>query len=137
MISNADWRTVLPARDYDLAATLASGQAFRWQADGDGWTGVIGDTWIRLRPHPEGIHAEAAQPVTDWHWLRNYLQSDLDLDSILVTFPADEPIRAAVQACRGLRLLRQDPWECPASFILSSPNQIVPIRQTVPLLSQR
>jgi N-glycosylase/DNA lyase len=40
-------------------------------------------------------------------------------------------MRRAVHACRGLRLLRQDPWECLASFILSSTKQIVQIRQIV------
>src|SRR5262249_33980345 len=47
------------------------------------------------------------------------------------------PMRAAVVACRGLRLLRQEPWECLASFILSSTKQIVQIRQIVSLLCER
>ena len=47
------------------------------------------------------------------------------------TFPDDEPLRVAVAACRGLRLLKQDPWECLASFICSSSKQIVQIRQIV------
>ena len=46
-------------------------------------------------------------------------------------------MRAAVAACRGLRLLRQDPWECLASFILSSTKQIVQIRQVISLLCER
>ena len=46
-------------------------------------------------------------------------------------------MQAAVSACRGLRLLRQDPWECLASFILSSTKQIIQIRQIVGLLCER
>jgi len=46
-------------------------------------------------------------------------------------------MHAAVSACRGLRLLRQDPWECLASFILSSTKQIVQIRQIIALLCER
>jgi len=42
-----------------------------------------------------------------------------------------------VAACRGLRLLRQDPWESLASFILSSTKQIVQIQQIVALLCER
>jgi 3-methyladenine DNA glycosylase/8-oxoguanine DNA glycosylase len=45
-------------------------------------------------------------------------------------------MRAAVAHCHGLRLLRQDPWECLASFILSSTKQIVQIRQIVALLCE-
>ena len=124
-------------RDYDLAGTLASGQAFRWNYVDGGWNGVIRDHWVRLRADEFSITAEAAQPVTDWSWLTNYLQIELDLGVVVASFPDDEPIRAAVNACRGLRLLRQDPWECLASFILSSTKQIVQIRQIVSVLCER
>jgi hypothetical protein len=46
-------------------------------------------------------------------------------------------MREAVAACRGLRLVRQEPWECLASFICSSTKQIVQIEQIVGLLSQK
>jgi N-glycosylase/DNA lyase len=124
-------------RDYDLAATLMSGQAFRWQSQEQGWIGVIGSHWVRLHQGPGSLTAETAQPVADWRWLAHYLQADVDWSGVVRTFPDDEPMRAAVAACRGLRLLRQDPWECLASFILSSTKQIVQIRQIVALLCQR
>jgi N-glycosylase/DNA lyase len=127
----------LPIRDYDLAATLTSGQAFRWEPREEGWEGVIGSRWVRLRPLTDDIHARAAAPVVDWRWLTAYLQTEVDLNRVLATFPDDEPIRAAMAECRGLRLLRQDPWECLASFILSSTKQIVQIRQIVALLCER
>jgi N-glycosylase/DNA lyase len=69
--------------------------------------------------------------------LGHYLQIQTDLESVLATFPDDEPMRAAVNACGGLRLLRQDPWECLASFILSSTKQIVQIQQIIGLLCER
>ncbi|MCX6923115.1 MAG: hypothetical protein NT154_07890, partial [Verrucomicrobia bacterium] len=100
-------------------------------------TGVIGTHWVRLHSHPSSLTAEVAEPVSDWHWLRHYLQLDLDLREVLQSFPNDEPMRAAVAACHGLRLLRQDPWECLASFILSSTKQIVQIRQIIHLLCER
>jgi N-glycosylase/DNA lyase len=127
----------LPVRDYDLAATLDSGQSFRWHPCNDSWVGVIGQRWVRLTQMRDGIRAETAGPVADWQWLRDYLQVEADLDAVLKTFPDDAPMRDAVAACRGLRVLRQDPWECLASFILSSTKQIVQIRQIVSLLCKR
>ena len=124
-------------RDYDLAATLTCGQAFRWQGRDRSWAGVIGPHWVRLHADPASITAETAQPVADWDWLTHGLQLELDLSAVVRTFPDDEPMRAAVAACRGLRLLRQDPWECLASFILSSTKQIVQIRQIIALLCER
>ena len=126
-----------PVRDYDLAATLLSGQAFRWQLRGNAWVGVIGRNWVSLEAANGVLAARAATPVADWNWLTNYLQIHLDLDDVLASFPNDEPMRRAVGACRGLRLLRQDPWECLASFILSSTKQIVQIRQIITLLCER
>jgi N-glycosylase/DNA lyase len=133
----ASTRILLPTRDFDLSATLNSGQAFRWHPGLDGWEGVVGEHWVRLRAVPEGIEAEAAVPQADWAWLRRYLQVEVDLARVLGSFPDDEPMRAAVAACRGLRLLRQEPWECLASFICSATKQIVQIRQIISLACRK
>lgn len=122
---------LLPTGEYDLAATLTSGQAFRWRLTDRGWVGAIGSHWVCLRAAGPALEAETAEPVSDWGWLTHYLQTDLDLTKVFATFPDDAPMRAAVTACRGLRLLSQDPWECLASFILSSTKQIVQIQQVV------
>jgi N-glycosylase/DNA lyase len=153
----AETEILLRVRDYDLAATLDSGQAFRWQPERgrpararrklelageppalrDSWIGVMGKHGVRLTQTGDGILAETASPVKNWNWLRDYLQTEVDLAAVLQTFPDDAPMRAAVAACRGLRVLRQDPWECLASFILSSTKQIVQIRQIISLLCER
>lgn len=131
------FQTSFRVRDYDLPATLTCGQAFRWHSRDGGWEAVIDGKWVRLLGDETGIRAETAIPQTDWRWLSDYLQSDIDLNSVLLSFPKDEPMRASVSACRGLRLLRQDPWECLASFILSSTKQIVQIQQIIGLLCER
>ena len=128
--------TSFPVRDYALAATLTSGQAFRWKHSGDTWEGVVGGRWVALRQNASGITAETAEQQSNWEWLRHYLQLDVDLESVIATFPKDDAMRASVAACRGLRLLRQEPWECLASFILSSTKQIVQIQQIVRALSE-
>ena len=136
-----------PVRDYDLAATLTSGQTFRWQQTGDAWDGVIHGRWLRLRQLTSPplssssslshIEATITLPDDDWRWLTNYLRLDDDHAAALASFPDDAPMRAATAHCRGLRLLRQEPWECLASFILSSTKQIVQIQQCVALLCER
>lgn len=133
--------------DYDLAGTLTSGQAFRWRPSGEAWEGVIHGRWVLLRqtspasakdvdPLSSTIEATVAVPEKDWQWLTDYLRLSDDHAAALASFPDDEPMRAATSHCRGLRLLRQDPWECFASFILSSTKQIVQIQQCVALLCQ-
>jgi len=125
-----------PVADYDLAATLECGQAFRWVRSGAGWESVVGDRWVRVEPAPGGLRASWMGDESGAGGLRRHLAADEVLGPILASFPDDAPLRAAVARCRGLRLLRQDPWECLASFICSSTKQIVQIRQIVALLAE-
>ncbi len=129
--------TLFRVRDYNLAATLSCGQAFRWEQRVDFWEGVIGSRWVRLQATGQGITTETAEAVADWSWLTGYLQTDVNMEAVLASFPNDEPMRRAVARCQGLRLLRQEPWECFASFILSSTKQIVQIRQIIAQLCAR
>lgn len=122
---------LLRAKDYDLAATLDSGQVFRWRQQGDFWIGVVGKNRVQLKQASNGIFAQTDAPVENWDWLCEFLQTDVELEKILRSFPDDEPMNNAVAACHGLRILRQEPWECLASFILSATKQIVQIRQIV------
>lgn len=130
-------KEVFRVQDYDLSATLSSGQVFRWRQEKGAWVGIVGARWVRLRQDRGTITAETAVSLRDWTGLADYLQIGLNFRDVLASFPKDEPMRAAVAACRGLRLLRQDPWECLASFILSSTKQIVQIQQIIALLCER
>jgi len=128
----------IPVRDYDLAATMTSGQVFSWRRGVNGWVGVVDGHWVELRSSENEIVATTAEPTADWTWLKTFLQSEVKLAEVLATFPADDlHLRAAVSGSRGLRLLRQSPWECLASFILSSTKQIVQIQQIVRTLGER
>ena len=118
--------------DYDLAATLTSDQAFRWREVDGAWENVLTGRWVRLQSNGQTIAARVARPIGDWQCLRDYLQLDLDLQTIYDGFPADDPHLAAARGtCHGLRLLKQDPWETLAGFICSSNKQIVQIEQII------
>lgn len=129
---------VFPVQDYALAETLRSGQAFRWRPISASWEGVVRGRWVRLTEEKGGIEATVATPeVSDWTWLKTYLQVEADIGEITSSFPADEHMKKALAECPGLRLLKQEPWECLASFILSSTKQIVQIQQIVALVCER
>ena len=130
-------RKFLPASDYALGMTLKSGQVFRWQESETGWEGVLAGHWYCLRQTADGIEAIAADATADWSALQSFLQVEVDYVEVIRSFPDDAPMRQAVTACRGLRLLRQDPWECLVSFICSSSKQIVQIMEIIRLLCER
>lgn len=130
-------RHTWPVRNYDLAATLESGQVFRWTPVAGGWEGIVAGHWVRLSATARTLTAETCVPQSDWTWLARWLRVEDDLAAILATFPPDPPLQAAVSTCGGLRLLRQEPWECLASFILSSTKRIAHIRRIVETLCTR
>lgn len=135
---------ILTAENYNLDATLGSGQTFQFTRTGTGdWEGVIGSQWVSLRSHTQGIQVRFAPGSAgpghgpDLAPVEEFLQNRVNLEAILETFPRDGVLLKATRACQGLRLLKQDPWQCLASFILSSTKQIVQIEQIVRTLSAR
>lgn len=132
------WVRAVRVVDYDLGSTLDSGQAFRWEWRRGGWEGVVRGRWVRLEPGDgAGFRACTVVDPGDWGWLLDYLAVDVDPAEIGRSLPGDPGLMPAVEECRGLRLLRQEPWECLASFILSSTKQIVQIRRVVGELCRR
>jgi N-glycosylase/DNA lyase len=73
-----------------------------------------------LKQSGKEIIASTVEPQQSWNWLTDYLQTDVSIEAVLMTFPDDTPLRAAMNSCFGLHVLKQDYWECLASFILSS-----------------
>ena len=137
---------LIPFRNsFDLTSTLESGQAFRWKrmeppaSDLDGWyEGVIFNNIVQLRHVEEGIEfrcgpdeeSALAPVVTD------YLRLGDDLDDIYRTINVDDRIDHAIDRFRGLRLVRQEPWECLVSFICSSNSNIPRISANVADISK-
>ncbi len=117
----------LPDYPFDLGATLQSGQVFHWHPHQDGWAGLIGDVpvWI-AQPSPQLLLVTPGRAALVSH----YLGLDHDLPALAATFPPDDlPLRRAMDWCPGLRLIRQPPWECLATFITSSLKQVPHIRK--------
>ena len=110
----------------DLAVTLDGGQAFRWRLR-DGWRyGVLQDTPVALRqdgPRVE-MRTSSTSPERMEAALRDYLRLDDDLEDIYSLIDTDARMHEAIAAYRGLRILRQDPWECLVAFICSANSNI-------------
>ncbi|MFA7003721.1 MAG: DNA glycosylase [Verrucomicrobiia bacterium] len=115
-------------RDFHLGHTLECGQAFRWHRRSDGsYEGVIGRTVVCATQAGDKLVLTGEPEET----LAHYFQLHENLAAIVGTFPNDPHMRRAVAFGQGMRLLRQEPWECLASFICSSAKQFVQICQVV------
>src|SRR5262250_970207 len=151
----------LPAVDFDLAATLNSGQVFHWEKVGDGFCGAIGDHAVYVEQRGKYLRVEFEGEAPRRHRKKgrfvsnsragsqepaprsvariahNYFALDHPLNEICASFPRDTVMNAARDFCRGLRIIRQPKWECLATFICSSMKQLAHIRQISLALRRR
>jgi N-glycosylase/DNA lyase len=122
----------------DLATTLSSGQCFRWRSTDDAeWVGVLDNNVVRLRMTSGGLEvaSEASSPSQMAAQVLSYLRMDDDLIAIQRRLSRDTQVASSIAAYPGLRLLRQDPWETLAAFILSSVSNIPRIGRTIELIA--
>lgn len=128
------WET-LSVRDFDLDATLNSGQVFHWHSEHDVYRGLVGNELLTLmQPSPETLRVAAGKAEL----ATQYLGLDHRLDRIRRTLPKNDlHLKRALKFSPGLRILRQPKWECLATFITSSLKQVAHIRQISLLLRER
>jgi len=126
-------RITLPAETaFSLDQSLRCGQVFRWEKTGDWWDGVVEQEAIRIRQRGRRLTFEGTTPER----VRDIFQLDLDLDPILRSIDRDSVIHGAIAACSGLRLIKQPPWECLASYICATCANIPGIKKRVALLAE-
>ena len=124
---------------YDLESTLECGQAFRWRREGDWYGSVIFNNNVKIRRNQKGVEFRcspddelALEPL-----LRGYLRLEDDIDAIYATINRDEYIGESIKRFPGMRILRQEPWECLVSFICSANSNIGRISTNVEDISTR
>ena len=115
--------------DVALDPTLGCGQAHRWRRSGDAWEGVLGNEVVTLRQTEDGFEARGC---TDASRLLAYFRSEDDLGAIVSDISARDPYVASLSArCPGLRILRQDRWECLATYLLATNANVARIAKMV------
>jgi N-glycosylase/DNA lyase len=111
-----------------LEHTFESGQIFRYFSK-DGWYYVQhADKCFKVRS--VGNNLEFAGNV-DEAYIRDFFRLDEDVEAIFSRYKTDKTLMAAYNRFSGLRLIRQDPWECMVSFLCSSASNIPKIKMNV------
>lgn len=104
--------------DVSLDPTLGCGQAHRWRKVGDTWTGVLGDDIVTMTQHGDCIEVGGTD---DRDLILSYLRSDDDLEEIISDISSRDGYVASLSSrCPGMRILRQDRWECLATYLLAT-----------------
>lgn len=122
---------------FSLDHTLSCGQTFRWERQGDWWTGVVSQKVLKVRQVNGTMEFEASSEAADAQFLSRYFRLDDDLLRIYSRFAKDHYLCNAVREFYGLRLIRQEPWECLVSYICATFKNIPAIKQMIRNVSRR
>lgn len=119
--------------DLDLDETLDCGQAFRWKKiDSDydcTYEGSFVNDFLRVSQTGKGQFIFHNTTENDFisKWI-DYFDFGTDYTSLKKIFSEDETLSKACGYAGGIRLLRQNSWECLISFIISQNNNIPRIK---------
>ncbi|MQF99113.1 MAG: DNA-3-methyladenine glycosylase 2 family protein [SAR202 cluster bacterium] len=111
----------------DIEQTLQSGQVFRWNKIGEWYYLVINHNLVSIKQESLEdilVRSETLSGLDLETAVNDYFRLDDDIEYIYKSICTDKHIRSAIQSYRGLRIVRQDPWECLVSFICSANSNI-------------
>lgn len=112
------------APGFSLAHTLASGQFFRYEETGDGYLVSHGQRAFLARQDGDELLVPHATPNVTAEWLEHFFALDDAAPEPVDTYSAQ-----ALAFCGGMRVCRQEPWECLVGFLASQNNHVPRIRQ--------
>ncbi|NCB74400.1 MAG: DNA-3-methyladenine glycosylase 2 [Clostridia bacterium] len=118
------------AEELNLQKTFECGQCFRWSLGENGvYFGAAGDKCLKIWQEGGQIICNAENgDISFW---RNYFDIDTDYDDSLHCFSEPQYLKTCADFGKGIRILRQEPWEALCSFIISQCNNIPRIKKII------
>ena len=129
--------------DFDLGKIADSGQCFRFNKCGEGsqehYSVAALDKHVLVKKLDENRYEFSCdQKEYDSFW-KNYFDMDISYSDIRsrIDKTKDEYLYNASEYGKGIRILRQDPWEMLISFIISQRKNIPAIKASIEKLCAR
>jgi len=122
---------------FNLDYTLACGQVFRWKKLNGWWRGVLGETVVKIRQNGEALRFQSYPKRVDSAFVWSYFRLDDDLPHIYSRIRKDRYVNEAVKRFHGLRIMRQNPWECLISYICATNKNIPAIQNMISNMCMR
>lgn len=117
----------LQVHPFSLRDTMECGQFFRFTQVGGTYVVQTSGRIFSLWQQGKTLLCEGA----DESFLIRFFRLDEKLDPILKEIDRDPIVHQAIKKYGGLRLIRQDPWECLVSYLCSSAKGIPHIRSII------
>lgn len=116
---------------FNIDYTLSCGQTFRWQKRDNWWTGVIYEAVVKIKQTKSHLEFVSSSTKVDADLLKSYFRLDDDLLHVYSKIAKDKHMLEAIERFHGLRLVRQEPWECLISFICATYKNVPAIKQMI------
>ncbi|MCD6093149.1 MAG: hypothetical protein J7J38_04000 [Candidatus Aenigmarchaeota archaeon] len=127
----------LKNRPFNLNHTLNCGQAFRWDKIDNWWYGVVKENIIKIKQIDNKLIFFTYPKENNTKLVKNYFRLNDDLNYIIRQINKDKYINEAIRKFYGLRIIRQEPWECLISYICATNTNIPIIRNMIFNLSKK
>jgi len=111
-------RIDLKGEALNLDHTFGCGQIFQWRKEEEGWLGAVGGQAVLLRVEDDALFFRSERSLRDE--LERFLSLDLRYDEIIRGSDLDAFSLSLLRDYRGLRILRQDPWACLVTYMVSA-----------------
>jgi N-glycosylase/DNA lyase len=126
-------RVSVSASDFALEETLESAQLFRVRRQKEGFLVCAHGERFFVRQRDGSLEAEG-EGAADAAFLTHFFALDEPYAAIAGRLWRQEDLRPVIESLRGVRIMRQDPWECLIGFICSSCCNVPRIRRMVEAL---
>ena len=114
----------------NIHETINSGQIFLWENYRDTWFVIDGNDIIMAKQTPFKIMTFSKKS-------KNFFREDDNYEKILKNITGDKIVKNAIKHYPGLRVTRQDPFQCCISFIISANSNIPKIRMGLQKLCRK
>ena len=123
---------------FNLAHIFECGQCFRWNQDNNGiYKGVVGNSVLSAQETANSIIFEGISDINLEKLVKEYFNLATDYTIIKRDLSKiDKFLKTSIEYGNGIRILKQDIWECIISFIISANNNIPRIKKTIERLSK-
>lgn len=116
-------------KDFGLDDTLDCGQAFRWKKTApDTYEGYFLDTYLKISQNGNTFTFHDTTEKDFLNVWYDYFDFGTDYSELKRQFSEDATLARACEFAGGIRLLKQNAWECLISFIISQNNNIPRIK---------
>lgn len=124
-------------QNLNLSETFDCGQCFRWRLENDRYVGVVYGEKLSARLEDDCLVLNFEKGCTlPEKWIE-YFDLNLNYKKVLSEIAGIHPvISKAVENYKGIRILRQEPWEVLCSFIISQNNNIPRIKGIISRLCE-